>query len=240
MARHADGELRSELAATAARYGLPEGVAEQLATVVRLVATDSRAPTTVRSQPAILRDHIADSLVALNLAPVRSASTIADRGSGAGFPGIPLAIALPAAQTTLVETSSRKCAFIGRAIEAAGVRNAQVENTRVEDWEDGLAQFDVVTARALAPLSVVAEYSAPVLRVGGTLVAWRGRRDHDDEARAARAAHELGLEPGEIRQVKPYEGAEHRFLHLMLKVRETPDKFPRRPGMARKRPLGGA
>jgi 16S rRNA (guanine527-N7)-methyltransferase len=95
-----------------------------------------------------------------------------------------------------------------------------------------------VTARALAPLEVVAEYAAPLLAVGGTLVAWRGRRDADAEALAARAADQLGLEPGEIVQVQPFPGAKNRYLHLMSKVTETPLGFPRRPGMATKRPLG--
>jgi 16S rRNA (guanine527-N7)-methyltransferase len=74
--------------------------------------------------------------------------------------------------------------------------------------------------------------------IGGTLVVWRGRRDADAEAAAARAAAEVGLEPTEIRLVQPFPGAEHRHLHLMSKVTSTPRGFPRRPGIAVKRPLG--
>ena len=99
---------------------------------------------------------------------------------------------------------------------------------------------DLVTARALAPLAVVAEYAAPLLALGGTLVAWRGRRDPVDEAAAGRAAAELGLEAREPIHVEPYPGALHRHLHVMVKVAPTPDRFPRRPGVARKRPLGAA
>jgi 16S rRNA (guanine527-N7)-methyltransferase len=113
-------------------------------------------------------------------------------------------------------------------------------HARAEEWADGLGACDLVTARALAPLAVVAEYAAPLLTVGGTLVAWRGRRDPDDEAVGARAAVELGLEPGTVIRVEPYPGALHRHLHVLRKVAPTPDRFPRRPGMARKRPLGGA
>jgi 16S rRNA (guanine527-N7)-methyltransferase len=85
---------------------------------------------------------------------------------------------------------------------------------------------------------VVAEYAAPLLRVGGRLVAWRGRRDPADEAAGARAALQLGLEAREPVAVRPYPAAEHRHLHVMVKTGETPAKFPRRPGVARKRPLG--
>jgi 16S rRNA (guanine527-N7)-methyltransferase len=221
------------------RYGLAEPMMRQLRALVDCVATDPAAPTTVTDRPAILRDHVADSLVALELPAVRGAAVIADLGSGAGFPGLPLAIALPAARASLLESNGRKCAFIAHAIEASGVINAAAAHVRAESWPDGTGACDLVTARALAPLAVVAEYAAPLLTIGGSLVAWRGRRDPADEAAGARAAEELGLEPSEPVRVEPYAGALHRHLHVMVKVEPTPGRFPRRPGMARKRPLGG-
>jgi 16S rRNA (guanine527-N7)-methyltransferase len=227
-----------EVAALVQRYTLPEPAQRQLLSLVELVAGDPLAPTTVRDPLAIVADHFADSLVALELPVVRAAGTIADIGSGAGFPGLPLAIALPASSVQLVESSGRKCAFIARAIGSCAIVNAAAVHARAEAWPAGLRAVDLVTARALAPLDVVAEYAAPLLRVGGTLVAWRGRRDRDDEAAARRAAAELGLQEGEPVPVRPYPSARHRHLQLMLKVRETPSRFPRRPGVARKRPLG--
>jgi 16S rRNA (guanine527-N7)-methyltransferase len=227
------------LAPLADRFALGEDAVAQLAALVDLIAGDPLAPTTVRDRRAIVDDHLADSLVALELPEVRDASAIADIGSGAGFPGLPLAIALPDAQVTLIESSSRKCAFLQRAIEGSGVSNVHVTHARAEDVGRLGPAYDLVTARALAPLAVVAEYAAPVLEVGGTLVAWRGRRDADGERAAKVAADELGLEVLEPVHVQPYSGAEHRYLHLMSKVMETATRFPRRPGVARKRPLGG-
>ena len=125
-----------------------------------------------------------------------------------------------------------------RAIAACELRNARSVHARVEAWPQGDGQFDLVTARALAALDVVAEYAAPLLRPGGTLAAWRGRRDTEAEAAGAAAAAILGLEVTAIMPVVPYPGAQHRHIHLMRKTGETPDRFPRRPGMARKRPLG--
>jgi len=212
----------------------------QIGVLLERVADDPEAPTTVTGRTAILRDHLADSLVALELPEVRAATVIADLGSGAGFPGLPLAVALPTALVNCVESNGRKCAFITAAIEACGLANAVAVHARAEEWLAGLVACDLVSARALAPLAVVAEYAAPLLSVGGTLVAWRGRRDPEDEAAGARAAGELGLEPVSVVRVEPYPGALHRHLHLMRKVAPTPDRFPRRPGMARKRPLGGA
>jgi 16S rRNA (guanine527-N7)-methyltransferase len=222
------------------KYGLPDAAIQQLEALVTCVATDPEAPTTVTDRAGILRDHLADALVALQLPVVRRATMIADLGSGAGFPGLPLAIALPGAQVRLVESNGRKCAFSDRAIEAAAISNARTVHARVESWNDGLGLCDLVTARALAPLAVVAEYAAPLLADGGSLVAWRGQRDPQDEASGARAAAELGLEPSEPIHVEPYPGALHRHLHVMIKVAPTPSRFPRRPGMARKRPLGAA
>jgi 16S rRNA (guanine527-N7)-methyltransferase len=206
--------------------------------LLEVVEADPAAPTTVTQPAAIVRDHLADSLVALELESVRNAIAVADLGSGAGFPGLPLAIALPNSTVWLVESNGRKCDFILHAAEACGVTNARVVNARAEAWPEGMESCDVVVARALAPLAVVAEYAAPLLRLGGTLVAWRGRRDRDDEESGARAAAELGLEPAPPVRVEPYPGALHRHLHAMVKVADTPDRFPRRAGMARKRPLG--
>ncbi len=169
---------------------------------------------------------------------MRRAGRLADIGSGAGVPGLPLAIALPGARVALVESAARKAAFLERAVGVCGVANARVVHARAEAWPEGIAAFDVVTARAVAPLEVVVEYAAPLLVIGGTLVAWRGRRDPSGEAAAARAAAELGLEPAGVVPVKPYPSAERRHLYLMSKVTETPRGFPRRPGMALKRPLG--
>lgn len=226
------------VAGLAERHGLPQGAAARLRALVDLVAMDAAAPTTVTDPPGIVRDHLADSLVALELEVVRSAGVIADLGAGAGFPGLPLAVALPRAEVFLVESNGRKCEFIRRAAAVCGAGNAVAVHARAEGWAEGLGRCDVVVARALAPLAVVAEYAAPLLRPGGTLVAWRGRRDAADEAQGARAAAELGLDPAPPIRVEPYPGALHRHLHCLVKVSPTPARFPRRPGMARKRPLG--
>src|SRR5205085_7529601 len=128
-----------------------------LSALLDLLTTDPRAPTSVRDLDRALDDHLADSLVALEVDEVRSARSIADLGSGAGVPGLPLAICLPAAEVLLVESHQRKCRFISRALEICGVRNASVACVRAESWPDGIGRFDIITARALAPLAVVAE-----------------------------------------------------------------------------------
>ena len=182
--------------------------------------------------------HVADSLVALELDSVRSARTLADLGAGAGFPGLPLAVALPYSEVRLIESQRRKCTFIEGVCRAAGIENARVVCVRAEEWTDGLGSNDVVLARALAAPAVVLEYAAPLLRLGGTLVDWRGHRDAGGEAAAAAAAAQLGMQPLAVRRAEPYPEVRNHHLHQYLKIAATPPRFPRRPGVARKRPLG--
>ncbi len=222
------------------RFGLNAGQVEQLSAFAAMLAYDKAAATTVRDPQRIRDDHLADALVALELPPVRVARRVADIGAGAGVPGIPLAVALPHARVTLLEAVGRKCEFMIAAAEALGLVNVEVVHGRAETWQAGLGVNDVVTARALAPLDIVAEYAAPLLTVGGALVAWRGRREPQIEADGSRAAEILGLEVQEPIRVEPYDGAENRHLHVMLKTSDTPARFPRRDGVARKRPLGQA
>jgi 16S rRNA (guanine527-N7)-methyltransferase len=222
------------------RFGLTSTQALKLRQYAALLAEDERAPTTVRDPQRVIDDHLADALVALSLPALREASVTADIGAGAGVPGVILAVALPGAQVTLIEGSSRKCEFLRAVAEALELENLVVVHARAESWEAGMGRMDLVTARAVAPLQVVCEYAAPLLKVGGALLVWRGRRDREAERAASTACEVLGLTPSEPLRVHPYAGAEHRHLHLMTKTCETPSRFPRRPGMAAKRPLGGA
>ncbi len=229
---------RRAISALVARWSLPASAEEQLEDLLTLVASDGAAPTTVREPRRVIEDHLADSLVALELDHVRWDGRIADLGAGAGFPGLPLAIARPDAPVALVESNTRKCEFLREAVRRSVLTNVEVVRDRAETWRDGMGACDVVTARALAALPVVAEYAAPLLAVGGALVAWRGQRDRREELMAAVAAAELGLEPLGPVAVRPYPEAMHRHLHVMVKVVETSPRFPRRPGVARKHPLG--
>jgi 16S rRNA (guanine527-N7)-methyltransferase len=230
-----DGQVRE----LTRRYGLPPRARAQLSTMLTTLAVDDRAPTTVRSPEEAIDTHLADSLVALEVDLVRSAKRLADVGTGAGFPGLALAVALPRSEVRLVESQTKKCQFLRRMTAAAGIDNALVVESRAEEFPEGLGAHDAVLARALAPAPVVLEYAAPLLTLGGVLVDWRGRRDTDDEGAALAAAGQLGLQLAEIRSVHPFAGARDRHLHVYLKVRETPERFPRRAGIARKRPLAG-
>lgn len=230
--------LDARISALVHRYGLSREAAVKLRLLTESLAGDPLAPTAIRDAGQIVDRHLADSLVALELDAVRRATLPMDLGSGAGIPGLPLAAVLPNATFVLLDSSSRKCAFLERTAQACGISNVAVVQSRAESYADGRGRHDLITARAVARLDVVAEYAAPLLQIGGSLVAWGGRRSAELEAAASRAVEQLGYGELEVEAVEPYREAQHRHLYLTSKVRETPPRFPRRPGVAAKRPLG--
>jgi 16S rRNA (guanine527-N7)-methyltransferase len=235
----ANGQARAALDRLVIRFGLGTRQRDQLEMVLGVLASDDHAPTTVRAGERAVAVHLADSLAALELDGTAAAERIADLGSGAGFPGLVLAVALPGAEVRLLESRRRSCEYLEAVCARAQIANARVVRARVEEWREGCGEHDLVAARALAPQPVTLEYAAPLLAVGGRLIDWRGRRDPLEEAGSVTAAGELGLELVEIRHVIPFEGALEHNLHVYLKVRDTPARFPRRPGIASKRPLSG-
>jgi 16S rRNA (guanine527-N7)-methyltransferase len=184
--------------------------------------------------------HVADSLTGLEVPELALTGRIGDIGAGAGFPGLALAVALPNAQVDLIESVGRKCDFMNRAIAAAGIPNATVLNTRSEDLAraEGREAYDVVTARAVGRLSTLAELASPLLKPKGVLIAWKGKRDEEEELQLADAAGSLAMRPESILDVGDRAGSQHRHLHVIRKVGPTPASLPRRAGMAKKRPKG--
>jgi 16S rRNA (guanine527-N7)-methyltransferase len=187
---------------------------------------------------------VADSLTGLEIDGLRAAKRIADVGAGAGFPGLPIAVALPEAEVDLLESIGRKCEFMRRAVREAAIQNARVVCERAETWatgpppEGGREAYDAVVCRAVGRLSTLAELASPLLVEGGTLIAWKGRRNAEEEAELDRASSRLAVEAIEVRWVGPYAGSRHRHLHVLRKRGLTPANLPRRPGMAKKRPPG--
>ncbi len=207
---------------------------------VRLLSEDPTAPTAVAAPLDVVNAHIADSLTALGVDGVAQARALIDIGSGAGLPGLVLAAALPQAQVDLLESVQRKCGFIEEAVSRLDLANARVVCARAEEWGAGAGagSYQVATARAVAPLATLLEYAAPLLALGGVLVAWKGRRNHAEEGEAERAGDVLGLSLTAVEQVEPFAGSQHHHLHVYTKQAPPPPGYPRRAGMARKRPLG--
>ncbi len=215
---------------------------DALKRVLELLAAERASVSSVTEPARAWKVHVDDSLAGLDVGDFSDARRIVDIGSGAGFPGLVLAAALPAARVDMVESVGRKCEFIERAIAAAALANARCVCERSESWgaaeAEGREAYDVATARAVGRLSTLAELASPLLREGGALVAWKGKRSPDEEAELARAAPALAMEPEAILDVGRDAGSRHRHLHLLRKAGPTPDDLPRRAGMAKKRPRG--
>jgi len=209
----------------------------KLQPVLELLAADPASLSSVK-RTDFWRVHVEDSLTGLEL--VGTPARLADVGAGAGFPGLALAAALPRTRVDLIESVGRKADFIERAIAAAGLENATAIAARSEEWagEEGREAYDVVTARAVGRLSTLAELASPLLREDGRLVAWKGRRDPEEEAELERGAERLAMTPKEVRDVGERAGSQHRHLHVVVKTGPTPAGLPRRPGLAKKRPVG--
>ena len=212
--------------------------------VLELLRAERSAVSSVTEPPRAWQVHVADSLSGLVVPGLAEATEIADVGSGAGFPGLALAAALPSARVDLIESVGRKAEFIERAAAIGQLATTRVIADRAETWataappEGGREAYEAVTARAVGRLSTLAELASPLLRDGGTLVAWKGRRDPEEEAELERAAQRLAMRPIEILAVGPFAGSRHRHLHVLRKEGATPEDLPRRPGIAKKRPLG--
>jgi 16S rRNA (guanine527-N7)-methyltransferase len=176
--------------------------------------------TAIRDPAEAWRVHVEDSLAGLELVHGFDGPVV-DVGSGGGAPGIPLAAALPDRNVTLLESSARKCAFLERA--ATDFPNVHVVRGRAEEQETDV--FGVAVAKALAPPVVAAEWCLPLVRPGGAAVLWVGPTA--ERERVARAAEQLA---GELAE------SPAGFL-VLRKTGPTPSGFPRRLGVARKRPL---
>jgi 16S rRNA (guanine527-N7)-methyltransferase len=161
-------------------------------------------------------------------------------GAGAGFPGLPLKIALPGIRLTLLEATGKKAVFLQHVVNTLGLPNVAVVTARAEEAgrQPRLReQFDVVLARAVAVMPVLAELTLPLVKVGGLVIAAKGQ---DPTAEIKEAANALGVLGGRVKQILPVtvpglEAARH--LVVIKKIKPTPKQYPRRPGLPAQKPI---
>jgi len=232
------------LSALAERFALDGAQIAALEAYVGLVAGWRRANVTgLHSREQIVETLLGDALAMLDVPFVRARAGAGwlDLGAGAGIPGIPLAVALPSVELTLLEAASRKCEFLEAAVDVAGVaERMHVVCARSERYAAGPPGRDgaaVVLARAVAPLPVLVELAAPLLAPGGVLLASKTATAVGEEGAAGEFAAGLcGLAAGPVVRLErsPLEQA---VCVVYEKIAPTPGRFPRREGIAAKRPL---
>ena len=204
-----------------------------------LLEKSDRNLTAVTTREKIVDFHFRDSLSLLSFSELVGALKVADVGSGAGFPGLPLAICRPDIEFTLIEANQQKCAFLKEYVSEARLPNVSVLQLRAETAGAGVYRdsFDVALARAVGPLPVTMEYAAPLVTPGGSILLQRGKTLPGDVDSAKSAAAHLALQLKQIAAINPFPGARNLSVWVFKKVAPTPKKFPRRPGVAKKRPL---
>lgn len=199
--------------------------------------------TAVTDEAEMMDRHYVDSLMALRFGLIPRKGRIIDVGTGAGFPGMPLALACPDVQVTLMDAQQKRLTFLQAVIDELQVRNVTLVHSRAEDGARlplYREQYDLAVARAVAPLAVLAEYLLPYVRVGGSALCWKGPALQEEMQQGRRAAHLLG---GKVEEPISCEFPGRAWQHLLLPIQKkekTARQYPRKAGTPGKSPLGAS
>lgn len=195
--------------------------------------------TAISGEEDVARLHFLDCAVLARQFPMEGKSLI-DVGTGAGFPGLPLAIARPDLQVTLLEAQGKRCKFLAAVCEALQLQNVEIINERAEILgraEGHRESYDRAVARAVAPLNILCEYLLPFVQPGGCALCWKGPAVYDEMADGQAAAQALGGEMGRTLET-PAPGMETKHIVVeIIKIEKTLPQYPRKNGIPAKRPL---
>ncbi|MBR4172746.1 MAG: 16S rRNA (guanine(527)-N(7))-methyltransferase RsmG [Clostridia bacterium] len=215
--------------------------AEQFAAYERLLLdwNEKINLTAITGHKQIMIKHFADSLTPV-LYRDFSGKSLIDVGTGAGFPGLPLKIAVPSLSLTLLDSLNKRISFLETVSAELGLMDVKCIHSRAEDGGKDAAlreKFDFSVSRAVAPLNVLAEYDLPFVKVGGEFIALKGPAAYDEIKQAENAVKELGGEISDVKEViLPDTELKHKII-FVSKVRQTPSKYPRKSGKAIKSPI---
>jgi 16S rRNA (guanine527-N7)-methyltransferase len=219
----------------------PEQAAQFDTFTRELIAWNAHTNLTGIIEPDAVRvRHHLDSLSIVSAVALRDGMTVIDVGTGAGFPGLPLAIVYPAIQVTLMEATGKKVAFMDHVIAELGLTNARTLHARAEEagqMPDQRAAYDLVLARAVARLPALCEYLLPLARVGGRCIAMKGASAHEEAKDSRHALQILGGRMDRIVEVPLPDVDEPHYLVVIEKTDATPTPYPRKPGIPTRKPL---
>ena len=216
---------------------LPQGAAEQFDAFHRRLcaANEQMDLTNVTGEDEALEKHYLDSLTAVPYLP--AGAKCVDVGTGAGFPGVPLLLARPDLQMTLLDALQKRVAFLKETLEDIGA-SAECVHARVEDFaRERREVYDAALSRAVAPLPVLLEWLLPLVRVGGRCILWKGPAAQLEMDDARRVSALLGGGEPVVQKASAADSASGHVLVFVDKLVPTSSKFPRKAGMAKKRPL---
>lgn len=196
--------------------------------------------TAITDEPSVYLKHFYDSITAAFYVDLKGVKTLCDVGAGAGFPSIPLKICFPDLQVTIVDSLNKRIGFLNHLAEKLQLDNVSFVHARAEDFGQNKAyreKFDIVTARAVARLSVLSELCIPLVKKGGIFIAMKGAAAKEELTDAKRPLTVLGAKlKKDYSFLLPVEKSE-RNIFVFSKVKSTPGKYPRKSGVPNKSPI---
>lgn len=194
--------------------------------------------TAITEESEVYNKHFLDSLMIIKSELVSDKITLLDVGSGAGFPSIPLAIVNDNVEVTIIDALNKRINFLNELTKYLGLSNVNAYHKRAEDYaKEKRESFDVVTARAVARLNVLAELCLPLTKLGGHFIAMKGKMSKEEMDEAANAIKVLGGKVSKVVSVNLPDDAGERDLIIVEKVKTTPSKYPRQFSKIKERPL---
>ncbi|WP_342599602.1 16S rRNA (guanine(527)-N(7))-methyltransferase RsmG [Psychrobacillus sp. FSL H8-0483] len=196
--------------------------------------------TAITDEASVYLKHFFDSISASFYEDFTGSFSVCDVGAGAGFPSIPLKICFPNLKVTIVDSLNKRIQFLTHLSKELQLTNVHFVHSRAEDFgqnKDYREQYDIVTARAVARLSVLSELCVPLVKVGGRFIAMKAASASDELKDAKKALNILGSEKSaEYSFLLPIENSE-RTLYVFSKTKSTPKRYPRKPGIPNKTPI---
>lgn len=195
--------------------------------------------TAVTEMKEVYLKHFYDSITPLLYADIEEGASLCDVGAGAGFPSIPMKIVRPDLKVTIVDSLNKRITFLNELTTVLGLDKIHLVHDRAETFGQygQRHMFDVVTARAVAQLNVLAELCLPLVRTGGQFIVMKGKKAMEEIEEAEFALDLLGGDIKKINSLTLPEEESERYIIVIDKVRKTPKKYPRKPGTPNKSPL---
>ena len=196
--------------------------------------------TAITEISEVISKHFIDSIAILPILEQGKGLSLLDLGTGAGFPGVPLKIAEPSFKVDLVDSLRKRTDFLTMLISELELKEIKAIHSRAEELgkvKEHRENYDVVSSRAVAKLSILSEYCLPFVKVGGKFISLKGPKAADEVKEAEQALEELGGKVQSIKELVLPATEEKRTILVIEKIKNTPDKYPRKAGIPTKRPL---